>query len=291
MNINKSNLASLGSTSLFVLIWSSGAFFSKLGLQHASIFTFLILRFALAFVLLLGLGLWRGQWRPDPGTRGRVALAGLLMLGGYASFFLLALDHGLTPGVLATVLGVQPILTLLVQERRFSGQRLAGLVLSLTGLTVVVWHSLIVARFSLTGLACALAALGCMTVGAILQKQVKQSPWQVLPWQYGCSLILCVVIGVFQPWHVDFQPGFLVAWLWLGLVISVLAQLLFYRLIQRGNLVNVTSLFYLVPVMTAVLDYLLLGNSLSVQTFLGMSGILLGLMLVFRPVKMSSAGN
>jgi hypothetical protein len=30
--------------------------------------------------------------------------------------YLLALDHGITPGVLATVLGVQPILTLLLVE-------------------------------------------------------------------------------------------------------------------------------------------------------------------------------
>jgi len=68
----------------------------------------------------------------------------------------------------------------------------------------------------------------------------------------------------------------------LGLIISVVAQLLFYRLIRSGNLVNVTSLFYLVPVVTAALDYLLLGNRLGPLSLTGMGAILLGLWLVFK---------
>jgi len=58
--------------------------------------------------------------------------------------------------------------------------------------------------------------------------------------------------------------------------------LLFYRLMQAGNLVNVTSLFYLVPVVTAVMDYLVLGNRLAPLGMAGMMSILAGLVLVFR---------
>jgi drug/metabolite transporter (DMT)-like permease len=65
-------------------------------------------------------------------------------------------------------------------------------------------------------------------------------------------------------------------------VISVVAQLLLYRLIRRGNLVNVTSLFYLVPAVTALMDYVFLGNAPSTQTLLGMGVIVVGLALVFR---------
>jgi drug/metabolite transporter (DMT)-like permease len=71
----------------------------------------------------------------------------------------------------------------------------------------------------------------------------------------------------------------------LGLVISVIAQLLFYRLIHTGNLVNVTSLFYWVPAVTAILDYLFFGNVPSNYGILGMVAILAGLMLVFQRVR------
>jgi drug/metabolite transporter (DMT)-like permease len=63
---------------------------------------------------------------------------------------------------------------------------------------------------------------------------------------------------------------------------SVFAQLLFYRLIRSGNLVNVTSLFYLVPIVTAGLDYLFLGNKLGPLSLTGMGAILLGLWLIFK---------
>ena len=70
--------------------------------------------------------------------------------------------------------------------------------------------------------------------------------------------------------------------LYMGVLISVGATLLLYRLIRMGNLVNVTSLFYLMPGCTALLDYLFLGNRMAVGSLLGMGAIVLGLVLVFR---------
>ncbi len=49
-----------------------------------------------------------------------------------------------------------------------------------------------------------------------------------------------------------------------------------------GNLVNVTSLFYLVPAVTALMDYLIFGNRLAALSVLGMLLIIVGLAFVFR---------
>lgn len=53
--LNKSALAGLASTSLFVLLWSSGAIASKWGLAHSSPFAFLVFRFGIALACLLPL--------------------------------------------------------------------------------------------------------------------------------------------------------------------------------------------------------------------------------------------
>lgn len=159
-------------TALFVLLWSSGAIFSRWGLDHASPFVLLALRFgvALAFLSLLG---WRERaWLPAPGTRAQVAGTGLLLVGGYSCTYFLALDQGLTPGALATILGVQPIATLLLQERRAPALRWLGLALALIGLVLVVLDSLLRARVSVAGVAWALAALGCITLGTMAQKRI-----------------------------------------------------------------------------------------------------------------------
>ncbi len=282
MSSDRNAWTAYGSTSLFVLLWSGGAIFAKWGLFHASAFGFLLLRFTLALAVLLLVCAWRRRWLPEPGTRLTVAATGLLLIGGYSICYLLALDHGITPGVLATLLGAQPILTLAVMERRYSPPRLAGLLLALCGLAMVVSQSIGMARFSVTGMVSALAALLCMTVGAILQKRVRQAPMDVMPLQYAVSLALCLLFVPFEPIQVEWVAGFVIPLIWMGLVISVGATLLFYRMIQAGNLVNVTSLFYLVPAGTAVLDYLILGNRLSVLSLGGLGAILLGLMLVLR---------
>lgn len=289
MSSDRNAWTAYGSTSLFVLLWSGGAIFAKWGLFHASAFGFLLLRFTLALAVLLLVCAWRRRWLPEPGTRLTVAATGLLLIGGYSICYLLALDHGITPGVLATLLGAQPILTLAVMERHYSPPRLAGLLLALCGLVMVVSQSIGMARFSVTGMVSALAALLCMTVGAILQKRVRQAPMDVMPLQYAVSLALCLLFVPFQPIQVEWVAGFVIPLIWMGLVISVGATLLFYRMIQAGNLVNVTSLFYLVPAGTAVLDYLILGNRLSVLSLGGLGAILLGLMLVLRSPAARSA--
>lgn len=279
MKTIKTAWAAYGSTALFVLLWGSGAISSRWALDHSSAFAILTLRFALALVALLAIAALRRQFLPQPGSRRQILVSGLALIGGYSICYFLALENGVTPGVLATVLGVQPILTLVLIERRFSAARLAGLLLALGGLALVVQQGLSSAGFSALGMLFALLALGCVTFGV---KRIGQAPQQVLPLQYMASLLLCLLFVPFRPFEVDWVAGFVLPWLWLGLVISVGAQLLLYRLIQAGNLVNVTGLFYLVPIVTALLDHLLLGNALPLPGWVGMAIIFAGLGLAFR---------
>ncbi|WP_175871679.1 DMT family transporter [Burkholderia sp. BCC0397] len=283
----KRALAAHGATSLFVLLWSSGAIFAELGLRHASAFAFLTARFALASLVLLALAFMRKRWLPPRGERRMAALTGLLMMGGYSIFYLLALERGIAPGVLATILGVQPILTLALVERRWQPVRIAGLALSLSGLALVVGRGVSGISdgrggLSAAGIACALTALVALTVGSLLQKRVRAAPADVLPLQNAIGLALCVAIVPFRPVSFDLSWAFVVPLLWLGIVISVIAQLLFYRLMQRGDLVNVTSLFYLVPVVTTLMDAVWLGNRPEPLALAGMGAIIAGLALVFR---------
>ncbi|WP_261509426.1 DMT family transporter [Burkholderia multivorans] len=278
----KPALRAHGATSLFVLLWSSGAIFAELGLRHASAFVFLAARFALASLVLLVLARLRGRWLPPRGERRMTVLIGVLMMGGYSIFYLLALERGIAPGVLATILGVQPILTLAFVERRWQPMRVAGLALALAGLALVVCRGVGDARLPMSGIACALLALGALTVGSLLQKRVRAAPADVLPLQNAIGLVLCAMVLPFRPIAFEVSWAFVVPLLWLGIVISVVAQLLFYRLMQRGDLVNVTSLFYLVPIVTTLMDAMWLGNRPAPLALVGMAAIVAGLALVFR---------
>ncbi|HCA15585.1 MAG TPA: EamA family transporter [Alcaligenes faecalis] len=279
-----SSRAQGGAIALFVLLWGSAGIFTRVGLDHGSVMAMLILRFTIALPMVVLLGHFNGSWLPPKGQRLLPAISGLLMIGLYSFFYFETLAQGITPGLLATILGVQPILTLALTERRFSLTRAAGLALSLTGLILVVYQSLIVSRLSVIGLVFAIAALLSITVGTIVQKRQPVGALQGMPLQYALSLSLFVLVslGLGQEIRWENTLGFWGPVVWLGLVISVLAQLLLYRMIRSGNLVNVTSLFYLVPVVTAGLDFLVLGNTLAARAGLGLVAILAGLWLTLR---------
>ena len=282
-SISKESALAAVSTSLFVLLWSSGAIFSKWGLAHASPFAFLLIRFAIALLaLVLLITLMKFQLPRGLKGIGYALATGVVLLGAYQIFYLLALDLKVTPGVMATVMGVQPILTAVILERRHSFSRSLGLLLGLGGLILVVYQGIGLAGLSWTGMLYALLALASMTAGTLMQKRITQNPLGTLPLQYLAGLLVCAVFVPFQPFHFEHSAGFVVPVLWMGLVVSVLATLLLYRMIAKGNLVNVTSLFYLVPAVTAVMDYLIFGNKLAALSLLGMALIIIGLVFVFR---------
>ncbi|WP_336026453.1 DMT family transporter [Acinetobacter pittii] len=282
MRLNKQMLASQSATSTFVLLWGSAAIFTRWGLDSASPIALLILRFATALFVLLLIAIFRKRLLPKHGTRKQVLLTGLLIIAGYSICYFKAMAHGVTPGLMATIMGIQPILTLCLLEKSLQKERLLGLLIALAGLILLVWKSLTMSFIAPIGIFFALAALICITFGAIMQKNIQQAPTDILPLQYIVSLLVCLFIVPFEHFEITWNSQLIISALFLGILISVVAQLLLYRLLSQGNLVNVTSLFYLVPVVTALLDFLILKNKLPLAGLIGMIAILIGLTLVFK---------
>lgn len=282
MRLNKQLLASQSATSTFVLLWGSAAIFTRWGLDSASPIALLILRFATALFVLLLIAIFTKRLLPKHGTRKQVLLTGLLIIAGYSICYFKAMAHGVTPGLMATIMGIQPILTLCLLEKSLQKERLLGLLIALAGLILLVWKSLTMSFIAPIGIFFALAALICITFGAILQKNIQQAPTDVLPLQYVVSLLVCLFIVPFEHFEITWNSQLIISVLFLGILISVVAQLLLYRLLNQGNLVNVTSLFYIVPVVTALLDFLILKNKLPLAGLIGMIAILIGLTLVFK---------
>ncbi|MEM9994280.1 MAG: DMT family transporter [Acinetobacter pittii] len=282
MRLHKQMLASQSATSTFVLLWGSAAIFTRWGLDSASPIALLILRFATALFVLLLIAIFRKRLLPKHGTRKQVLLTGLLIIAGYSICYFKAMAHGVTPGLMATIMGIQPILTLCLLEKSLQKERLLGLLIALAGLILLVWKSLTMSFIAPIGIFFALAALICITFGAIMQKNIQQAPTDVLPLQYVVSLLVCLFIVPFEHFEITWNSQLIISVLFLGILISVVAQLLLYRLLNQGNLVNVTSLFYLVPVVTALLDFLILKNKLPLAGLIGMIAILIGLTLVFK---------
>ena len=208
-----------------------------------------------------------------------------MLIGGYSVCYFEAMANGVTPGLIATIMGIQqPSLRFAWWSAACRGGGCQDCCLP-AGLVLLVWRSLAASPMATVGILFALAALLLMTFGALWQKRSRQAPADVLPLQYAVSLGLCLLIAPVSGFRFTVNAGLIIPVLFLGLLISVVAQLLLYRLLSAGNIVNVTSLFYLVPAITALLDYLLLGNRLPAAAMIGMMAIVGGIVLVFRTAK------
>ena len=121
----------------FVLMWASGAIFVELGLRYANPLAFLTLRLVLAtavmWIVTLGIRLplpkSTSEWRD-------ILVTGLFLQVGYQVFFFLALANKLSPGLLAIILGAQPMITAAYLRDVPHRHQWIGLALGMVGLTL-----------------------------------------------------------------------------------------------------------------------------------------------------------
>ncbi|MDO7910905.1 DMT family transporter [Pseudomonas sp. 22-AL-CL-001] len=261
---------------LFLLLWSSGAIFVKLGLEDAPVSVFLALRAAGA-MMALGIGwFWlvrQGRLaRPSPLPRsvlGRVMITGVLLQVVYQAAYFLALDHHLTPGVLALILGLQPILTPVLARETIGKAGYGYLCLGLVGLAVALWGARDLGAVTIGGLVFGLASVLAITVGSILQKNSTLNPVMSGFYQAVTATGLFLIVLPFTELRLTVTPQFVLSVSWMAIVVSTLAVVLLFRLLEKGSASQVSVLFYLVPLVTLSLDYLVFGNTVSWVTAFG----------------------
>lgn len=272
----------------FVVVWGSGFLATKVGLQYAPPFTFLALRFAVGMLLVIPIALAvRPRWPDSLPQWLHVAAAGLLMhavnLGGshYAQYL------GMSAGITALVLALQPLVTA-VAAGPFIGERLSrlqwtGVFLGLAGVALVVWHKVDLDAMSTASLAAVLIALAAITIGTLYQRvfcpAIDLRAASVV--QFAATLLLVAPLAVavegFQfevSWQLLAAIGFLVFFA------SIFAVNALHTLMRRGEATRVTSLLYLTPIIAVALEWLMFGIYPTWLTALGVAVTCAGVALV-----------
>ena len=138
---------------------------------------------------------------------------------------------------------------------------------------------------TLPALLAAVAALFGITAGTLYQKRfcTQHDLLAVTVHQYLPTVVLFGSIALlFETREVAWTAPFVAALLWLVLALSLGAILLLNHLIKHGEAARVSSLFYLVPPVTAVEAWLLFGEPLGWVKVAGIALAALGVYLVMR---------
>jgi drug/metabolite transporter (DMT)-like permease len=297
MNASPSTLRAM--PAVFVLIWSTGFVVARYGMPHAPPLSFLALRYLFSVVAF---GIWvawsRAVWPRGRAQWAHLAAVGVLMHAGYLGGVWAAVKDGLGAGLVALVVGLQPLLTALWVSATGSSHRIRprqwlGLALGLAGLLLVVWHKLHLGQASAWNMGLAVFALLSITAGTLYQKRWVQ-PCDVRTAstvQLLAALVVTAPLALLEPGHFDLHPELVGAMLWSVGVLTLGGSSLLYLLIQRGAATSVTSLMYLVPPCTALLAWWLFGETLSALSLAGLALTALGVALVVREPAGAAAGR
>lgn len=274
---------------VFVLLWSTGFIVAKYASPHAPPLAFLLWRYAsVVLVLLPVIAITRAPWPRNLASWLHVAVVGVLLQATYLGGVWWAIAAGVPAGASALIVGTQPLLTAFFAGavgERASARQWIGLVLGFGGVALVLSD-----RFTLQGvgplpLAVNVLALAGITAGTLYQKRfgvgVDLRTGSAI--QFGASfLVTAPFVLASGHWQVDFAPQFWLALVWSVLVLSLVAMVLLLTMIRRGRATEVASLMYLTPPATALLAWLLFGESLGARAWFGVLVAMGGVALVLR---------
>ena len=288
MNHNLENLAARAAPAIFVVLWSTGFVATKYVVHNADPLTYLTIRMALVVGLMAVIAaIARPQW-PDRVGVAHSIVAGLLVHGFYLGGTAIAIAHSIPAGLSALIPGLQPILTSTLANR-WLGERVTplqwtGLLLGLAGV-VLILHNRPMSGEAGWGWLASGVSLVSITLGTLYQRRYcGQIDWRAgnLVQYVAVTIFFAVAAWLFEHNVVHWTQEFVLALVWLVVVLSIGSIGLLYWLIRHSAATSVASLFYLVPAVTAGMAYVLFGERLDIVAMCGMVACAAAVFLVNR---------
>lgn len=249
-------------------------------------------RFALAAAILAALSAGRGV----PFPRGARLHAGLLGLG--LTMFIVSYgavywgEQYIPSGLSAVLFATYPLVVLLLAHAAVEGEpitplRAAGVVIGFLGVVLIfrsdlsVEHPRAVAGAAVTMVSPVASALGSVGVkrwGRELHPYVLTT----LPMTYG-AVGLFAGSALSEPWDaVRWSIGAGIATLYLAVFGSVIAFVMYYRVLKEVAVSSLALITYVFPVVALALGWLVLGETLPGEALAGAGAIVAGIALATR---------
>ncbi|MBL4726884.1 MAG: DMT family transporter [Rhizobiaceae bacterium] len=283
----------------FVVLWSTGFIGARMGMPYAEPGSFLSLRYVIAIALLGVIVLATkltsspAKW-PNIRLVGHSILVGMLLHGLYLGGVFWAIDRGLSAGISAMIIGLQPLVVALLAGimlgEKVSMRNWLGLLIGVVGLGLVIVPKTDISGggIMLVPVMVVLMAMFASTLGTIYQKKfaanidVRTATF----WQYVGALIPSLAYALmFETFTFNWTGELIFALVWLVLVLSIAGVFMLLMLIRDGSVSKVSALYYLVPASTAIIAYFLFGETLSLLQLFGMALCAIGVKFAFAKVK------
>ena len=279
---------------LFVFLWSTGFVGAKYIVPYAEPFTFLMIRYFLAALILFAIAYAFKQPLKLNKEQFKASFAvGMLLHVIYIGGVFYAVSLGVSAGISAVIVSIQPVLVSLLAVpllgERLRWVQVVGLFLGVAGIALLllpkVFQGDYTATTSIAGIViCVIALLGT-SGGYLLQKKLGGE----IPFlsgtgaQYAISAIAFAILSFStEEQIIKWVPEFFFGLIWIVLMLSIASIVLLYGMLRTGSASKVSSLYYLVPPTAAVMAYFLFDEVIGIVGWIGMAFAGLGVVLVMR---------
>lgn len=261
----------------FVLVWSTGYIAGPIGVASVAPFTVLAWRFALAALAAGALAWWRHGLPSSWAGVGRIAVVGLMLNALQFGLMYVAFEAGLQPVLAALFHSLSPVVTVLLAGaflgERVSRVQVVGFVVGVAGVLLVLGPDVEEAGGPLGLVLGALGAL-FLSLGWLGQRDLRSDlpPLWSATVQFAVSVPPTLAVGLaFEGvWPVTDGHDALWSLLFLAIVNSVVGLLLIQALVRRGGAGASSSVFFLMPPVTAVMALVWFGDTLSARELVGL---------------------
>jgi drug/metabolite transporter (DMT)-like permease len=281
----------------FCLLWSFAFVAGKIGVTYCPPLILLTARFGLAGLLILAISACRGD--AFELSRRDVMVFAVLGLANNALYLGLGYTglKSVSAGLGGLIVSANPVFTALlaafVLGEALIWRKVLGLLLGIAGVALIVWHRMSVGTDSLHGILFTLASLASIVAGTLLFKLLapKGSLWLGNGIQnLAASIALLPVAAVFADMH-DIVPNAMLLGAFLFLVLggSILAYLLWFRLLKECGATAASAYHFLMPPLGIIFAWLVLDEHVAFRDLLGIIPVALGIYLVTRPADAARA--
>lgn len=277
---------------LTALLWGGGALATALQAGVTPAAWSVALRMALAGVLLLGYGRWRGErlFIP-PRERPFIVLQGVLFFAGAFIAFYEAtrrIPSGLAALVLSTSSLFAALLGRLLFGTRLSRALLAGMLCGCLGVGIIFGPGIgQLGSEALAGCLWALAAAVATAAGTVVgaRNQAAGLPTlAILGWGALVGALSSAGWALASGEHWAFEPSlrYLASLLYLAVAASCVTFMLYFELVRRVGPGRAAYTLASVPLLALLLSALFEGLRLDAHIALGAAAVLAGNVLVLR---------
>ena len=266
---------------IFVFLWATGFPAAKFGTAASGPFIFLLVRFLAAFAILAILVfLVFGATKSDRRQVLHSIFAGTMLQGIYLGGVFFAVSKGMPAGISALIVSLQPFLTAIfaffILNEKLSLAKTCFFVLALFGVVLVLFPELDLLKAipgitPLTLGAAVASALG-IGYGTVHQKRyvTDLDLWVSTMCQFiGGAVVMVLGMWVFGAGELSWDLQSVLTLAWLIFVLSIGAVALLMYLIRRESSASVASLFFLVPVVAALMSWVLFDETMNAVQLLG----------------------